>query len=148
MVTRVDDALRSEVRQTVQSKLALMGFTVPEPATPLDEPLDEVRQAICNYCNIDFVPLELKYVWANMVVDLWRWMQSLAVDNSSSGQPNVSGMSVMVSSLKEGDTTVNFSAATSAHSVQAGSAHSIAGALDQVVTNYQDQLNRFRRVVW
>ena len=148
-MARVDDPVREEVVKLVQAKAKLIGLTLPEDATLLDEPIDEVRQAICNYCNIDYVPEELKYVWANMVVDYLRWTTSLA--GSASGgavKPGGSSTATIVSSLKEGDTTIGFSADTSSQSSQAGNAHAIGAVLDQVVMNYQDQLNRFRRVVW
>ena len=148
-MARVDDPVREEVVKLVQAKATLIGLTLPEDAMLLDEPIDEVRQAICNYCNIDYVPEELKYVWANMVVDYLRWATSLA--GSASGgavKPGGSSTATIVSSLKEGDTTIGFSADTSSQSSQAGNAHAIGAVLDQVVMNYQDQLNRFRRVVW
>lgn len=158
---RCDDVVRAMVFGIVLNKLTMLGYADPTPLTPsgrksradvphpLDEPIDEVHQAICNYCNIDCVPEELKYVWANMVVDYWRWSTSVAGSGSGTpGKPNLSTVAITVASLKEGDTTIGFSADTASQSAQSGNAHSMAAVLDQVVMNYLDQLNRFRRVVW
>lgn len=149
MAVRVDDPVRVEVVMLVKVKAAVLGLKLPEEPSVLDEPIDEVRQAICNYCNIDFVPAELKYVWANMVVDYLRWAVSLAASGSAGAvAPGGSTTATIVSSLKEGDTTIGFSADTASQSSQAGNAHAIGAVLDQVVMNYLDQLNRFRKVVW
>lgn len=147
MEVRIDDPVRVEVVKLVIAKADLIGLW-PEAPSVLDEPIDEVRQAICNYCNIDFVPAELKYVWANMAVDYFRWVDSLAASHSAGAILPGKSVPSRVSSLKEGDTTIGFNADTSSQFSQAGNAHAIGAVLDQVVMNYRDQLNRFRKVVW
>ena len=140
------EALKAEVVSIIKSKASLLGLTIPEGTeTTL---VNEVEEAICNYCNISQVPSELKHVWANMAIDLLRWYLSVAGTQSEGGTPSVSTAPVMMSSLKEGDTTIGFSADVSSQRSKAENAHNIAGSIDQVVMNYQDQLNRFRKVVW
>ena len=125
-------ALKDDVRVGVLTRLQAFGVNVEDPTTFVDE----VEQAIMNYCNITAVPIELKFVWMSMVVDYLRWMDSLKPSPSGNVAPTA------LSSIREGDTTLGFSVNAS------GNAHNLQGVLDQVVMNYQDQLNRFRKVVW
>ena len=131
-----------------------MSYPMPSDAQ-LEMLILEVEQAIMNYCNISKVPEALKYVWANMVVDYWRWIVTIITDNATEGDstnaPGSSTTATMVASVKEGDTTVSYVAdsSTSASSVSyPGNAHSMQGVLDKVIMNYVDSLNKFRRIEW
>ena len=49
---------------------------MPNPLPSADQLqmlVEEVELSILNYCNIAEVPEALKFVWANMVVDYWRF---------------------------------------------------------------------------
>ena len=106
--------------------------------------IEEVEQAIKNYCNIDRVPEELKFVVANMAVDLVRYEQAIVGENPE-GLDEISLSDV--SSIKIGDTSVNLgSGAESAVVDKAKDSHK--ANLDAVVMNYSQQLHRFRRMVW
>lgn len=133
-------------------------FKCQQLAVPLpsdwEYPIKEVEQAILNYCNICAVPRDLRFIWANMIIDYLRWMDAVRKANeaNSDGGPGGAGVATFASSIKQGDTTVGFTADASAVSNKATAAHNLGegddGILDKVVMNYTDALNKFRRVVW
>jgi hypothetical protein len=98
---------------------------------------EEVEQAIKNYCNIDKVPDELKFVWANMAIDLIRYEK--AVKGNDTEDISIAD----VASISMGDTSINLGG---------GGANSAKKShipnLDQIVMNNKAQLNRYRRMVW
>lgn len=85
--------------------------------------LVEIEQMIKNYCDIDAVPEALYFTWANMTADLLR---------SASGEESDEA----VSSIKVGDTTVDFR--KDAHKER----------VNAVILNYRQQLQDFRRIQW
>lgn len=130
---------------------------MPNPLPSADQLqmlVEEVELSILNYCNIAEVPEALKFVWANMVVDYWRYLCELATSNASSGsetEPGSSTSATMVTSIREGDTQISFAAdskSSSSNTSYAGNAHTMSGVLDSIVLNYNDSLNKFRRIVW
>lgn len=147
--------LQLKVQAIVVKKLTQLGHEVPfipetDPKEPdLEMEIEEVEQAILNYCNITVVPTDLRYVWANMIVDYLTWVDAQNETNTSSGgSGEVSSTPVYLSSIKEGSTTIGFSADTNGQTSNALNAHTIKGALDAVVMNYKDALNKFRKVAW
>ena len=106
--------------------------------------IEEVAQAIKNYCHIDSVPDELKFTWANMSVDLIRYQR--ASSNKDSNDLNSVNIGE-VSSLKIGDTNVNLGGGsdTNTHNIAIKS-HKVN--VDDIVMNYRQQLVAFRRMVW
>ena len=130
---------------------------MPNPLPSADQLqmlVEEVELSILNYCNIAEVPEALKFVWANMVVDYWRYLCELATSNASSEseiEPGSSSTATMVTSIREGDTQISFAAdpkSSSSNTSYAGNAHTMSGVLDSIVLNYNDSLNKFRRIVW
>lgn len=130
---------------------------MPNPLPSVDQLqilVEEVELSILNYCNIDEVPEALKFVWANMVVDYWRYLCELATANSSSESETELGSSTtstMVTSIREGDTQISFAAdpkSSNSNTSYAGNAHTMSCVLDSIVLNYTDSLNKFRRIVW
>lgn len=107
--------------------------------------VDEVEQYIKNYCNISSVPFALRYVMANMVVDLLNY-QYYKLHPETADTTNPSSLSLGdISDIKVGDTQVKLgswgstderSTALKAHTPQ----------LDEVLFNYNAQLNQFRRL--
>ena len=61
--TNFEPVDKNMVKQIVKTKL---GVDSPSDAL-LDINIDEIEQAILNYCNIDIVPKQLMYTFANMV---------------------------------------------------------------------------------
>lgn len=90
--------------------------------------IGEVEQTILNYCNLQSVPPQLNYVHANMVVDLLHYQTKA---NSEEEQTSVS-------SIKEGDVTVQFGAVV----------ETTEQAMKGLLFNYKEQLNRFRKLRW
>lgn len=106
--------------------------------------IEEVEQAIKNYCNIDKIPNELRFVTANMAVDLIRYEQAIVGENPE-GLDEISLSDV--ASVKIGDTSVSFGkGAESATVDKAKESHN--ANLDAIVMNYGQQLRSFRRLVW
>lgn len=102
----------------------------PKPADELLEMyILEVGQTIKNYCNRSDIPAELSFVHANMVVDFIK-----RIDRSVDPEGNTS-----VSSIKEGDVSVQFGSAR---------IESRERATEKLLFNYSEQLNRFRKMGW
>ena len=141
--------LRARVAAIVTGRLARLGLispTPPDPSYAEDDYIDlieEIEQAIKNYCNIYVIPEELKYVWAGMVVDYVQWLAKAAVSEEDA-ESGSSGARTFMSSIRVGDTTIGFSADSIAEKERAG--HLMR--MGEFVFNYEDSLNRFRRVVW
>lgn len=104
--------------------------------------IDETEVAIENYCNIDEVPEALNFTWANMATDLARYTYA----KTTSENDILAGIDISdVSNLKMGDTQIALQGGS-------GSRHSALKShrpnLDEIVFNYKEQLNKFRRLVW
>ena len=136
--------LKDSVANVVLQRVAQYDIA---PPTDLDSYVDEVELAIQNYCGISQVPAELKFVWVCMVIDYLRWVERQKKPSSGS-RPQQSSTPTVLSSIKEGDTTLGFSADTAATEYQVGNSHKMTDVLDRIVMNYENALNRFRRVVW
>lgn len=94
--------------------------------------LEEVEQFIKNYCNINSIPSEMNFIWANMAFDLLNgaYLSADIISSSESIRP------CEVTSFSAGDMSVSRGSDTMAHKVD----------LDSLLFNYKDQLNRFRRM--
>lgn len=103
--------------------------------------IGEVEQSIKNYCNIDEVPEALNYIWANMALDLVNYNFE---SNNRAGDTIATDPSD-VSSIKVGDTQIQLGGGGGS---RAKVLNSHRPNLDQIVMNYQSQLNKFRRMVW
>lgn len=89
----------------------------------------EVGQYIMNYCNIAVIPEELMFVHANMVLDFYKIQHKAESDEDTQ----------TVTSVKEGDVTVQFGTAKTALR---------EGITESLIFNYKDQLNKFRKLRW
>ena len=106
--------------------------------------IEEVTQAVKNYCNIEKVPEQLNFVIANMSIDLLRYQSSVAsadtLDINNIGTTDIS-------SLKIGDTTIQLGEGSPTNdTVIAKKSH--VPNLDEIVMNNKEQLQKFRRMVW
>lgn len=104
-------------------------LTDPPEDSVLEDYIDEVEQSILNYCNISKVPDALLYVHANMVVD---FIKSQNRNNDSEEQR-------AVTSIKEGDVTVQFGSVKKETGEQ---------VMENILFDYKDQLKRFRKLRW
>lgn len=91
--------------------------------------IEEVGQAVMTYCNREDIPSELRFVHANMVIDLI---------NGENRSKDPDGQTA-VSSIKEGDVQVSFGSAR---------IESRERATQALIFDYAKQLNRFRKLRW
>ena len=104
--------------------------------------LQEVEQAIKNYCSIPEVPVALRYTWCNMTIDL------LLYNYETNTTPN----DVLeafdpsdVSTIKIGDTSISLGDKYR-NNARSRILQSHNSNLDDIIMNYKAQLNRFRRL--
>ena len=119
--------------------------TIDEPL--LDMTLEEIQFVIQDYCSIDTIPVGLKYVWANMVEDLYRYY--VAISNQAQGGEGTDTQIDMgdVTQLKLGDTTITVDASKN-NSLDKKALKGHNANLDSITRNYKQQLNKYRRMVW
>jgi hypothetical protein len=89
--------------------------------------LEDVQEVILNYCNLDELPNGLKNTAYRMAMDLYR----------NEGVGDADGAGGNVTSIKEGDTQVNF-----------GATRYEATFAASVLKDYLPQLNRYRKLGW
>lgn len=87
--------------------------------------IDDVKEIILNYCNLEEIPTGLLNTAYRMAIDLYR-NENLGNEERSLGS---------VSSISEGDTTVSYKSPNSEFK-------------DSLVKNYKIQLNKHRKLVW
>lgn len=104
--------------------------------------LQEVEQAIKNYCHIPEVPVALKYVWCNMSIDLLLYnyeVNTTPNDVLDAFDPSD------VSTIKVGDTSISLGDKYR-NNQRSRTLQSHNADLDKIVMNYTAQLNQFRRL--
>lgn len=131
-------------------KVKLGADTPSEPLLKIT--VDEIEQTILNYCNINEIPKELTYTFANMVVDLFRYEDEFikATTVSVEGEEKEAEPDVNtgnINSIRVGDTTITFGSGSDT-SIYNKNLRSHQANLDTVVLDYESQLKKFRRLVW
>lgn len=131
-------------------KVKLGADTPSEPLLKIT--VDEIEQTILNYCNINEIPKELTYTFANMVVDLFRYEDEFikATTVSAEGEEEEAEPDVNtgnINSIRVGDTTITFGSGSDT-SIYNKNLRSHQANLDTVVLDYESQLKKFRRLVW
>lgn len=101
----------------------LLGISGTEKDKILEFILEETKETILNYCNIDALPEGLTNTSYRMAMDLYRY------DCPGDTAP------VAVTSISEGDTSTSFDNATNY-------------LQDGILKNYKRQLNRYRKLRW
>lgn len=86
--------------------------------------MEDVEETIKNYCNINKIPDELLHTAYRMAIDLYQY-----------GNAGGEETPLAVSSVSIGGTSTSFSNATDA-------------IKETILSNYEEQLNRYRRLVW
>lgn len=121
------------IKELVTSRLSGFGISVTEADTPMiDYAIELVGLRIKNFCNIDEIPEELNYEWANAVCADFMRMKL-----STGGIANVSGV---IKSIQEGDTNITFSESSTPEA-----------QLLECIAKMQLDLSglvRFRKMVW
>lgn len=137
------DKLKLEVTRIIKTKLS---ESIDDEDISLG--IEEVDQYILNYCNIFETPYALRFVMANMVVDLLNYQFFKKNPNGStdgeSGNGEILGIAD-VSNIQVGDTQIKLGSWSVTDSrTQALKSH--IADLDEVLFNYNAQLNQFRRI--
>lgn len=100
--------------------------------------IDEIESVITNYINRSYVPMPLKFVYMNMVMDL---IKSEAL-NGNIDNDKLSDIGVgAVTSITDGDSEIKFTTTktvTGAHIAD----------VDSLIYNYTSQLDKYRLLKW
>lgn len=107
--------------------------------------LDEVDQFIKTYCQINSIPEEMVYIRANFVVDYIRYLTANDPTKEKDVEINVDPKVGALTYITSGAVSYGF-ASNSTGKNSIANAHT--SDLDELLTNYKSQLNKFRRVVW
>lgn len=137
------DKLKLEVSKIVRNKLS---ESISDEDISLG--VEEVDQYILNYCNISTTPFALRFVMANMVVDLLNYQFFKKNPNGSTDGADENGGVLGIadiSNIQVGDTQIKLGSWSVTDSrTQALKSH--VANLDEVLFNYNAQLNQFRRI--
>ena len=133
-----------EILDKIKFKLSKFDITWEDKYIQLM--VDEVDQAIKNYCHIDNIPNELEYVRVGLCVDCIRYQDSNVpvkgdVELDTSKVSRVGPLTYLIS----GAVTYGFGN-NKTNKYDVSNAH--IADLDSIMYNYIQQLNGFRRVVW
>ena len=124
----------------VVERLSTLGYNLNEgDIVTLQLAINGVEQYIKNFCNISEIPEELYYVAVDMTAGtLLKTKQSIGINVSESIDFSNTG----ISSIKEGDVTVNFSTGDSNSTVN------LFSALLKRLCNRDAELLAFRKLRW
>ena len=100
-----------------------------------------VREFILNYCNIEKMPLGLKFTYVNMICA--SYLELYVVKNYVNSEDNEKAIAASVASITEGDVSVTYK--DNASSDRMLNAKALIGSL---MDGYRAYLTRYRRMVW
>lgn len=122
------------VYETIQARLG----DKPMGSASLKSYIEETETVITNYINRSYVPMPLRYVFVNMVMDLLKSeAMNGNLDNDKLADTGVGA----VASIKDGDTEIKLATTrtvTGAHTAD----------VDSLLYNYISQLNKYRLLKW
>ena len=122
------------VYETIQNRLD----DKPLGSALLRSYIDETETVITNYINRSYVPMPLKFVYVNMVMDL---LKSEAMNGNIDNDKLADVGIAAVSSITDGDTELKFATTktnTGAH----------VADVDSLLYNYTIQLDKYRLLKW
>lgn len=124
----------------VVERLNTLGYNLNEgDIVTLQFAINGVEQYIKNFCNISEIPNELYYVAVDMAAGtLLKTKQSIGINVCD----NIDYSAAGVSSIKEGDLTINFSTGDS------NSTTNLFSALLKKLCNRDAELIAFRKLRW
>ena len=99
------------------------------PREQINAYVDEIAQSIMTYCNRNDIPNELKFVHANMVIDLITQDQRKISESDN----------LFAKTIKEGDVQITF---------ESNRISTSEVATQSIIFNYTAQLNKFRKLRW
>ena len=132
-----------EPLEVIQAKLQNYNIQWAEPNITMV--LEEVDQFIKNYCQINSIPKELLFIRANLTVDYIRYLNANDPTKEKDVEINVDPKVGALTYITSGAVSYGF-ASNSTGKNSIANAHT--SDLDQLLTNYKEQLNQYRRVVW
>lgn len=97
----------------------------------IDLALEEVEVAFKNYCNRHDIPDRARFLVANLAVDLLKSQHT----GNSDGSDIPAGE---LGSITVDDVSLSFDASKRSHVIN----------LDDILLNYREQLNQFRKMRW
>lgn len=100
-----------------------------------------VREFILNYCNLEKMPIGLKFTYVNMIMA--SYLELYVVKNYVNSEDNEKAIAASVASITEGDVSVTYKDNTSSDKVL--NAKALIGSL---MDGYRAYLIRYRRMVW
>ncbi len=109
---------------------------VADKTTDIDEvslkrSVDKVDIYISRYCRLRVLPLEMKYIIADMVVDVFK------MDNQKVTTEGQDDFSSRITKLTQGDTTIELNTAKASFK-----------SMKEVMAAYKDDLFPYRGVFW
>ena len=130
-----------DIEEMVGTRLTKLGvpYTVDEYLLEeyLLEAIDEAKQTILNFCHVTAVPEGLYHVWADRACGIY--LQALYTTGKLD---EVLGSTDKASSVKVGDTQVNFAVSSDASS-------GISGVIQKFLASGEDgELCRYRKLLW
>lgn len=117
----------TSTKDIIKAKTAAIELTDVE----IDLALEEVEVAFKNYCNRHDIPERARFLVANLAVDLLKSQH--AGDSDGSDIPTGELGSITVD-----DVSLSFDASKRSHVIN----------LDDILLNYREQLNQFRKMRW
>ena len=111
---------------------------VADKTTDIDEAslkrsVDKVDIYVSRYCRLRALPLEMKYIIADMVVDVFK------MDNQEEPTEDQDDFSSRITKLTQGDTTIELGTASTEVSFK---------SMKEVMAAYKDDLFPYRGVFW
>lgn len=100
-----------------------------------------VREFILNYCNIEKMPLGLKFTYVNMICA--SYLELYVVKNYVNSEDNEKAIAAAIASITEGDVSVTYKDNQSSDKIL--NAKALIGSL---MDGYRAYLTRYRRMVW
>lgn len=98
----------------------------------LREPIEKAAIHVSRYCRLKKLPLDLRYVLADMAVDIYK------MDNYVEESKEETTPTSRIKSLKQGDTTVEFISETK----------TTLKSMKEIMSKYCDDLAPYRSVFW
>ena len=117
----------TSTRDIIKAKTSGLTLTDIE----IDMALEEVEVAFRNYCNRYDIPDQARFLVANLAVDLLKSQHAGDTDGSDIPAGEVASITV-------DDVSLSFDASKRTHVIQ----------LDDILLNYREQLNQFRKMRW
>lgn len=122
------------VYETIQNRLG----DNPLGSALLRSYIEETETVITNYINRSYVPMPLRFVFVNMVMDLLKSeAMNGNIDNDKLADTGIGA----VASIKDGDTEIKLATTkttTGAHTAD----------VDSLLYNYTQQLDKYRLLKW